>query len=501
MIRFITYSIFFFYSLWSAALFADVTHYFNAIQHNPNALYAFFKEMPKGGELHYHLAGGAFPENMIHIAASKPFCVNPNTWQIQKKIAPCEGIEANTLFKKPLAYRQLIRAWSLKDFVPGKESAHDHFFASFDKFMPIVAEHSSTLLTEIIQRAANQQALYLEVMILPDQGNSMRFAPLIQQSASLSEKKQILLNNAAFRDHINTAVSTSNHLLQSTKNQLGCTKQPKQAACQVVVKFQYFILREQPLDNVFAQALSAFASASQSPEVVGINLVQAEDGILALKDYHEQMKIIAFLHQAYPNVHIALHAGELSPTDVTPENLRFHIQEAINIGHAERIGHGVDIAYENHAEALVKQMASNPIPVEINLTSNRKILGIDGASHPLHFYLSHHVPVVLSTDDEGVLRTDLTSQYVEAVITHHLNYPTIKNINRNALTYSFLPGASLWADNRTHSLTSACKELDSAACQAFLKTSHKAQLQWQLEKRLDIFEKRYQTRNEKDKTI
>ena len=252
------------------------------------------------------------------------------------------------------------------------------------------------------------------------------------------------------------------------------------------------MLREQPLDNLFAQALNGFAAADKSDDIVGVNLVQPEDGIIALRDYQEQMRIFKFLHSTYPNVQIALHAGELAPSDVTPAELRFHIHDAIFTGQAKRIGHGVDIAYEDDADELVTYMAKTPVAVEINLTSNQAILNISGKQHPIHYYLAHHIPIILSTDDEGILRTDLTREYVKAVNEQGLDYPDIKNITRNAITYSFVPGASLWADASKGVKVNECTNADSETCQQFIKDNEKARLQWQLEKKLAAFEKNIQ---------
>jgi len=124
---------------------------------------------------------------------------------------------------------------------------------------------------------------------------------------------------------------------------------------------------------------------------------------------------------------------------VPPEGLRFHIREAIELGHAERIGHGVSVMYENDALGLLRLMKHRRIAVEINLTSNDLILGVRGADHPLPVYRKYGVPVVLSTDDEGVSRSHLTQEYQRAVLTYNLTYPDLKSIVRNSIEYSFLP--------------------------------------------------------------
>jgi adenosine deaminase len=48
------------------------------------------------------------------------------------------------------------------------------------------------------------------------------------------------------------------------------------------------------------------------------------------------------------------------------------------------------------------------------------------------------VPVVLSTDDAGVSRINMTNEYFRAVHDQGLDYPTLKAIARNALIHSFL---------------------------------------------------------------
>jgi adenosine deaminase len=75
--------------------------------------------------------------------------------------------------------------------------------------------------------------------------------------------------------------------------------------------------------------------------------------------------------------------SELIAGLVPEDGLTFHIREAVEKGHAERIGHGVDVMYEDHPYDLLKEMAAKRVMVEINLTSNDGILGIKGAEHPL----------------------------------------------------------------------------------------------------------------------
>jgi adenosine deaminase len=118
------------------------------------------------------------------------------------------------------------------------------------------------------------------------------------------------------------------------------------------------------------------------------------------------------------------------------------ITSAVFQAGADRIGHGVDIAFETEALQTLDYMAAQKIAVEINLTSNEFILGVKDGEHPLMFYYEHHVPIVLSTDDPGILRSDLTDQYVLAAQRYgELGYGDFKQFAYNSIIYSFLPEA------------------------------------------------------------
>jgi adenosine deaminase len=474
---------------------ADVLSHFEQIKNDPNSLYAFFKSMPKGGELHYHLSGGVYPETMLELAAKGNYCLHKKTWVLNKNSPHCSGINAKNVQDQPEVYAEVIRSWSLKDFVPGKESGHDHFFNAFFKFAELVNDHQAELVADVLNTAAKQHEHYLELMLLPDNGHALSFGDLLKNTSSWDQKRTILLANKEFQKNTDHTVSEAERIINQARQHLGCSSNPQKESCQIKVHFLYFSLREHPLDALFAQTLNAFEAVKRSQAhhgvLVGVNLVQPEDGIISLRDYHKHMLMYHYFHKLYPTVNISLHAGELTQELVSPKDLEHHIHDALFIGQAQRIGHGVDIAYEDQAKDTLDYMAKQHKAVEINLISNLKILNVSGRTHPLNYYLKHHVPVVLSTDDEGILRTNLSLQYVDAVLNHHLNYPTLKQINRNTLTYAFLPGQSIWADTEKAALIEECKDLNSESCKNFIKKNEKAQLQWNLEQKLINFEKNF----------
>jgi adenosine deaminase len=238
-----------------------------------------------------------------------------------------------------------------------------------------------------------------------------------------------------------------------------------------------------------------FETASADPRFVGINLVMPEDGYTAMTDYALHMRIVSFLHAFYPKIHLSLHAGEIAPGFVPYEGLCCHVRLAVEKAQAERIGHGVDIMYENNPHALLKEMAANHVMVEISLTSNDVILGVSGKDHPFLLYRMFGVPVALSSDDEGVSRIDLTHEYVRAVQSYDLHYADLKRMVRTSMEHSFLPGASLWsAPDAFTRVVSACSqdslgaEKFSSRCADFLGSNEKAGQQWELERRFRAFE-------------
>jgi adenosine deaminase len=338
----------------------------------------------------------------------------------------------------------------------------------------------------VSERAAEQNEQYLELMVTPPFAHARELARTLGWQADFDTMRRQLLAHG-LKDEIATDEQLLTQALAERKRQQHCGNAQADAGCTIQIRFLYQVLRGAAPERVFAQTLLGFELASVDPRWVGINFVMPEDGYLSMRDYTLQMHMLDYLHRLYPNVHISLHAGELAPGLVPPDGFRFHIRQAVEIGHAERIGHGVDVMYEDRPEALLDEMAARHVMVEINLTSNDVILGVRGAEHPLPLYLKHGVPVALSTDDEGVSRIDLTHEYVRAVEDFGLDYATLKQMARNSLSYSFLPGASLWTSKACQGRTFGDNH-PSSTCQQFLADSEKATAQWELERSLHTFE-------------
>jgi adenosine deaminase len=485
---------------------------FEAARENPLELRAFLFSMPKGGDLHNHLAGAVYAESWIRAGAEDNLCVDLATLSFFKTQAMTRSIPpqpvcgegkgpAAQAFKDQHLYDSLINAFSMRSFVPSPGvSAHDHFFDTFGKFRGTDKRHTGEWLDEVALRAQWQNEQYLELMETPDFSHTAAIAQEIGWNKDLAKLREDLLARGLRNDitvaraHLDQAEA-----LRRDREQCDSTEVGKAfPACRVQIRFIYQVLRGFSKEQVFAQTLLGFEAASSDPRIVGINFVMPEDGYVSMTDYAVQMKMLDFLHGLYPKIHIALHAGELAPGLVTYEGLCCHIRLAIEQGHAERIGHGVDVMYESQPQELLAEMAKKHVMVEINLTSNDVILGIRGKDHPFPLYRKAGVPVALSTDDEGVSRIDITNEYVRTVETYGVSYADLKQMVRTSLEHSFLPGASLWREQDVFTRTdSACSggslgaEKPSDSCAKFLKSSEMATQQWELERRFHEFETRF----------
>ena len=467
---------------------------FEKAKTDPLQLYRFLLHMPKGADLHNHVSGAVYAETYISEAATDGLCIDTRKLSLVTPAAnrTCdEGLlnAREALLDNDLDSR-LIDSLSMRDFVPGAESGHDHFFAAFDKFGPASHGHEAEGLAEVVQRAADQNESYLELMALTAGGAVSELGEKVKlQQDDLAVTEQALFA-AGLKDDVQKLRAHVDELERSRLHLLQCDTKPDVPACHVTVRYVLQVMRNSPKAHVFAQMLAGFLLVQQDPRVVAVNPVQPEDYPTSLRDYGLHMKMLGFLHAQYPNVHLTLHAGELAPGLVPPEGLQSHIEQAVDIGDAERIGHGVDIAYEANAAKTLATMARKHIDVEINLTSNAEILGVSGAQHPFPLYRRLGVPVTLSTDDEGVARTQLTFEFRRAVETYHLTYGDVKTLVRNSLEYAFLPGGSYWADATYQKPVPACTHQAAKSCQDLLAHSEKAGLQWDLELRFAAFEKK-----------
>ena len=484
---------------------AKTAKYMESVRHQPGLLLAFLQQMPKGGDLHVHLSGAIYAESFVDWASENALCVDRSTSKLIH--AACDSCDAYT--SKPsvrCAYQdhilrdQLIDAWSMRNWHAAEESGHDHFFGTFEKFGPAMDKHVGDALAEVASRAAEDHLQYVEVMHTADGAQAAILGTKVGWDEDFGKLREKLLAGGMAE-----VVASVRKALDSDEERkrevLHCGTGKAAAGCGVTLHYLYQVLRGLPREQVFAQILLGFELTKADPRFVGFNLVMPEDYYVPMHDFDLHMGMIEALRKFYPRTHVSLHAGELAMGLVPPEGLRFHIRESVKRAGAERIGHGVDVMSEVNPIGLLKMMARKNVLVEICLTSNDVILGVSGARHPLPIYIKYGVPVALATDDEGVSRSDMTHEYLRAAEDFSLSYAELKRMARASLEHSFIPGDSLWngggSDGRELRRVAACAE-DRAAderaserCETFIVGNERARVQWELEKALAEFEKKF----------
>ena len=420
----------------------SIANHFQRIRKSPVLLRQFLLEMPKGGDLHNHLTGAVYAETLIDLSVQKNLCVTQDSTLLSNP-PKIQGITVpiSEAYENGNLYERIVENWSMYNFHPAKSSSNHHFFKIFPQ-TALAVTNLTAILNKLRIRADRENLLYLETMLQIDDGTE-KIRALVTDLArpdQLKSKKDFLqfreklIKKKEFILEIDRVISQIQKIKETSDRQL----KGKPGAA-VETRFQYYALRVLPRNLVLADIITAFVIAEKSPLVVGTNIVGPENNYTARKDYAVHMEMISVIGSIYPGVKRDLHAGELVLGQAVPEALRFHIREAVDVAGADRIGHGVDIAYEKGALDTIKKMKEKKIAIEILLTSNQELLGVKGKQHPFTFYVDAGVPVVLSGDDPGIFRTTQTEEFYLAVSRYpEIKYPHIKRFVYNSIQYSFL---------------------------------------------------------------
>jgi adenosine deaminase/adenosine deaminase CECR1 len=407
--------------------------------------------MPKGGDIHHHYSGTIYVETYLDWVSQKGWLIDPCSLEIviptkNSKDSLC-GIEPMTikeLMSDNLLYRKLLTLWSDKDF---KNHSHDqpppdvNFFNTFGYFGAISDEYTNIGLQLVKKRAVNENVAYIESML-----HRVGIKGSDYISAKVRDEYNKRLRSADTQGKVNkvlneiVTVFTNNPNFEAAVE--GFIKKVERDHEKIdddnfIMRYQTYAVRVFNPVQVFADLFSGYIASVKSPLIVGVNIVAPENNAVALSDYTLHMRMYNYLKKKYPAVNRALHAGELTLGMVRPRDLLFHIREAREIAGAQRIGHGVDISYETSPIKLLEDLKENSV-IEINLTSNSFILGVEKNRHPYLIYSKYNVPLVIATDDSGVSRNNLTNEFLLLSTRYKPSYEKLKQYIYNSIQYSFL---------------------------------------------------------------
>lgn len=443
-----------FYTLFFLILFnigysqSSVNQYFDKIRNNEAALTAFFSQMPKGGDLHHHYSGSIYAEPLLEDAISSDFYLNTTTMEVLKEKPSNGNWELFSTLKSRgelnMYKQKIMEKWSVKDYNHVDYPSDKLFFESFGKFSPSIAGNFGQGLLELKNRAITENVSYIETQLstipsnintadLNDFNSKLRAFAIIRDEAGVTQLLDSIYGTLLQRDAAVYAEDFNTNFVAKLHNDL------KIDDARFTMRYQNFVLRFMEPVDLFKNLVVAFISANTSPLMAGVNIVSPEDGETAMKDYWLHMVMFNYCHSQFPGVKYSMHAGELTLGLVQPEDLTWHIRDAVYTAGAYRIGHGVDMAYEEKSYELLRYMAKNNIAIEINLVSNEFILKVKDSRHPITLYKEFGVPIVISTDDAGILRTNMTEQYVLLAKRYkEVSYANIKQYVYNSIFYSFI---------------------------------------------------------------
>ena len=409
--------------------------------------------LPKGGDIHHHYSGAIYAETYLEWVDRLKYCIyreknvdlQAEKYRIETRPDLQESlhnicISADAVRKDAAFYRELMKRWSNKDYdnhYHDQPAPDQNFFDAFGYFGPVSGYAYNEGVKMLKSRAKAENLQYIETMLksapdfdYPDLSNQLNQLPpdveesvLLPVLAAYTDK---IVGDPDAQKKIADYVGSVESLATGIDD--GDFK----------LRFQSYVSRNGLPSKVFAGLCSAFMASQRSKLIVGVNIVGPENDYVAMRDYRLHMQMFRFLKKRFPDVRLSLHAGELVMGMVPPEGLKSHIRDALEIAGANRIGHGVDIVHEFNADQLLERLKFLNVAVEIKLTSNAFILGVKNESHPITVYRRHKVPFVICTDDAGVSRNNLSSEFLIFVSRYKPSYQELKEVVFNSIKYSFL---------------------------------------------------------------
>jgi adenosine deaminase CECR1 len=390
-------------------------------QGNAEDLYRVLYYMPKGGDLHNHLSGAAFPE-----------------WWYEAALAQkARGYE----------YYTKVRIENCRDY-GGNEFGGLAYYLMFRNIMAVHYEDLSDCEKDeyklLADLTAQEKTAWMDSIRLdkPYEGREEFFQTHWQRLFALVrnpwlQAEMMYRNMQAFGAEgvtyleLQVAVGgflnpDGSDLTQSATADILRQRIQQQDAIDtgVIVRLQIAVLRFLPNAEDALRSVYRFVHANNDV-FVAVNMVGREDN-----DRGFPMRFLPTmrnLRRQYGGVRLSIHAGEVDEPNS-------HVRDTLLLG-ADRIGHGINLITDDETMRLMRH---GPYLVEINLISNL-LLGYvsDYSQHPFPEYLRTGIPLALSTDDRGMWDSTMTDEYFVAVTEFDLSWDEIRTLSRNSLMHAF----------------------------------------------------------------
>lgn len=386
-------------------------------------LYAFLYAMPKGGDLHNHLSGSAYPLWWYQAALDQ--ADNGYHYYTKTHIENCLAPDEQRPVYQPyyLLYHNITA--QQYDALPACEQAEYTALSALTE-----PEKTAWLNSLRLDKAMEGRHEFFEkhwqrLNVLPRNPHLMAELLFLNMQAFGAEglvylETQMPVDGAQKPDG---TFYTPDEVADIYRARLA---QADAKATGVTVRFQLSILRfarsaEQDLRR-------SYRFIHNNPDYwVALNMVGREDN-----DKGYPLRFLSALREmrrSYSGVKLSIHAGEVDEPN-------HHVRDTLLLG-ADRIGHGLNLITDPDTLLL---MRNGPYLIEINLVSNLLLEYVsEYAQHPFPEYLRLGVPVALSTDDRGMWDSQITDEFFVAVKEYDLSWSELQLLHRNSIQYGFLP--------------------------------------------------------------
>ena len=196
--------------------------------------------------------------------------------------------------------------------------------------------------------------------------------------------------------------------------------------------FLVTLVRERRDDKIWAKLVNRAAELSEL-WVVGVDLAGDEVA-------HPNENFVSIFDRVVDTgvLHATIHAGEGTQAA--------HVRSAVELLHAERIGHGISAAED---PAVMGFLAEKGVCLEVCPISNYQTGCVDDLQeHPLLILDQAGVRVCLNSDDPTLHRTRITNDYDVAVSRWGYGLDDLLRLELTAAEQSFLPEEDrvVWAE-------------------------------------------------------
>ena len=358
---------------------------FDALLADPAALAAFLKAVPKGGDLHNHLTGAVYAETYLDWAQAPTATASTRRSYSAVVHEPCSASNAAGPDRRARSTTRSSRAWSMQDFVAGARERPRSLLRDVRQVRrrrrrASRRRRSPTSLT----RAADENELYVETMfnlgknvgtlaasVWSRHGHRGRPADALRRSSSPNAGFATALTNDVAVVDVRAAPATS--------NALGCvaaTRRPPRATSACASSRR----SRAPAPPIRSSASSSARSRwrRKTDQIVGVEPLLARGRLRLARELrppHGDARLPAHAstprrHEPAPRHAARRRAVAAVPAGRTAPRTRSTSAHAVETGHAERIGHGLDIAVARPtptgllAEMADEERARRGLPVE-----------------------------------------------------------------------------------------------------------------------------------------